>query len=248
MCGIAVFYRTSNKTLTQSDVNNLLINLQVRGTDATGIAWFDAQGVHTIKARAPATEFIKHDVFLKNIDSIINAKWGMLHVRRATHGSPQNNNNNHPLVNNDGVIVHNGVVHPTVWLPGKGECDSEQIMLHIQKSGFSELSNISGTASFAYCDFNDMGTIYLYAHNNPMVLGMKNGIWVMCSTNHILKSALDIKGSNVKKDTVYAIRKGRINIQYSINYPKIEYKANRDVAKGFCWDTLQTTYQSTLFR
>jgi glucosamine 6-phosphate synthetase-like amidotransferase/phosphosugar isomerase protein len=67
----------------------------------------------------------------------------MVHLRYATHGSPQDNRNNHPFVSRDGRfhLVHNGVLtnHADVderyQLARDGECDSESILRLLEKLG-----------------------------------------------------------------------------------------------------------------
>jgi hypothetical protein len=71
-----------------------------------------------------------------HVDLCEYATSGMLHARAATHGTPDNNANNHPFYSKLGsVLVHKGVVDTKKELDTGSECDSAQILAGLDKWG-----------------------------------------------------------------------------------------------------------------
>lgn len=95
---------------------------------------------------------------------------GMFHVRIATHGSPQNNCNNHPIVHfNKGslgsAIVHNGIVRPPSWLKSVGQTDTEQLLLYWEKEGPESWAKFGGIAAVVLWS---KGRMYCYRSGSPL--------------------------------------------------------------------------------
>lgn len=214
MCGIAGWYRYSDSKITRKELLLFLSNLEVRGKDATGVGW-EANSIFILCSPDKAKDFIKLDAFKKDIPEILDSKWGFLHTRQGTHGTNQNNLNNHPIMNGKGLIIHNGVVNfTTPHIVAKGETDSEQLMLNIQEHGWQKaLSSFYGSASFAYKDFKKVG-FYLYTNGNmPLVWGYdeERKILLFCSTKNILeksyKPATEMKIASVPTKEVFYVDK-----------------------------------------
>jgi len=216
MCRIAGWMRRGEDKLSKDELVSLLLNMQVGGIDATGVGFFRDGKIITIKAPGPAKNFVKDRTFLDHIPSILNSPWVLLHTRNATHGSPSDNENNHPIMNSKGMIIHNGVVYSKEELESIGETDSEQLMLHIQKYGWEGIRNFTGTMAIAYVELGKPG-FYLYRHASQLVWAYSpdRNILFFCSTSGILLNSIrysmvlnefpNILVSNVPKDTIFHI-------------------------------------------
>jgi len=97
----------------------------------------------------------------------------LVHTRAATHGSPRNNNNNHPIIGLEKVLIHNGIV----WgeklndYPYKGECDSEILLSYIERFGITEgLKKSHGSIAVAFCDMAAPKKLWLYSYSSPLWL------------------------------------------------------------------------------
>lgn len=104
---------------------------------------------------------------IKLMDLPENPLWIIGHTRHATHGSPEDNRNNHPIQHGKIVGVHNGVLlnHQEVlkktgrWVEGT-EVDSEAIFAAINKWGHKKgLSRVMGSMVAVYADINFPRTI-----------------------------------------------------------------------------------------
>lgn len=102
MCGIGGYYRTGNTNekapqWAKPAMRRLWDALQSRGTDASGIAYESPTGTCHYKRDIPAFELSPLGT---NMAFGMNRapRWVMLHTRASTHGSPELNRNNHPLM------------------------------------------------------------------------------------------------------------------------------------------------------
>lgn len=106
MCGIAGFLVSKNEgeVNVRGLASDLLLEIESRGRDATGAAWFDGDTVMLQKDALPARQFVP------NLELPQNARNVILHTRLGTKGTEYNNNNNHPVATGGIVGVHNGGV------------------------------------------------------------------------------------------------------------------------------------------
>ena len=248
MCGIAGWYKYGEAKVTEEELTELLINLQVRGRDATGIAWKNRK-YHTLKASGPAEKFIELMEFKADVDKVLNSPFVFLHVRQATHGDPKQNKNNHPIMNKKGLIIHNGVIYPDKELDGAiGETDSEQLMLHIQEFGWKGIERVSGSMAIAYVDFAKPG-FFLYAKGNPLVWAYDpdRQILFFCSTRDILYGSIStgfwlgqvpkVTADDVPPGMVYQVTKDGISEIEKVGpkaFAKVVY-VNDDVGAKYSW-------------
>lgn len=176
MCGIAGF------SLTKEDagaVNSrvlagmLLINIEHRGRHATGMAWTETTPDGLMwwydKAPVPARKFGKHVAQMPK-----HCRRALLHVRYATTGDPENNDNNHPIIvpsESGGSVIgtHNGMIsnysdvmkrHGFPWV---GEVDSQVIFHLMGRDAFlkEDLRQLHGSMALASVDTADPTVIRL---------------------------------------------------------------------------------------
>ncbi len=118
MCGIAaiLFYPMARPAAMRQEIaaiftRNLLFN-EERGKAATGLAVLQQDGLlHIHKAPVPATNFVQTAPY-QQLLAALNKKTTLWlgHTRLPTKGDPANNDNNHPLLADQVVGVHNGKV------------------------------------------------------------------------------------------------------------------------------------------
>ena len=173
---------------------------EVRGTDATGIAYNDGQRLCIYKRPLPAHKM--------RYSLPPQANMIMGHTRMTTQGDEKFNQNNHPFLGHAGVerfvLAHNGILYNDYELrkqndlpKSKIETDSYVAVQLIEK--MSELSfdslalmaeSVEGSFTFTVMDSHN--GIYFVKGNNPLTLyhWKEMGLYIYASTEAILKKAL----------------------------------------------------------
>lgn len=178
MCGIGGIYSATGKVKT-NQVETLFKNIEDRGTDACGISYLWNNADKPIIAKAPicATNFIGRNV-VKRMGTKID--WVMLHTRLTTQGSKQNNYNNHPVVRNNIILTHNGVlrndgqVFKDLGLMRKFEVDTEAILAALHAKGLEYVAEqVRGSISIAWTSKkSNYKTMNWFTNGrNPLVIG-----------------------------------------------------------------------------
>jgi hypothetical protein len=108
MCGICG-YKLLTRDVKSAEMalklfQQLLLECQVRGRHATGVAYVAAGQVHGIKKPIPAQEFVQEPFWINIPTEMIG------HTRYSTSGDWHTNRNNQPLNNRELALVHNGLV------------------------------------------------------------------------------------------------------------------------------------------
>lgn len=141
-------------------VDNLLLGIEPRGKDATGICSIMSDGDFQLyKKDVSASEFINCRPKLPKRPQTI-----MLHTRYATQGHQSWNRNNHPIVYNDIVVTHNGHIindDDIFWeedLKRMAKVDSEAIAALFHKYTIDKahipLQKLDGNLAVAVADTN----------------------------------------------------------------------------------------------
>jgi hypothetical protein len=234
MCGISGFSLNPNDTsITNSRTlaGKLLLGIEHRGRDATGACWINPNGGREVQKHAvTATAFVRNLSMWKRTNDAI------LHTRMWTQGSPENNDNNHPIVVGPVVGVHNGGIwnDNTIFndmradIDRIAEVDSEAAFAAIaygigrlpQANNLMDcLEQIEGTAALAWYDEDDdKHTLHLArVYGSPLVIAQNNfGSLFFASTEETIKEALkDVQCDIVFLETAvegsyFEVREGRI--------------------------------------
>ena len=203
MCAVFGFLdykgKVSNAVLKKL-IHYLSIAAEVRGTDATGIAYVRDESMVTYKKPKPA-----HKVklfFPRDTRAVIG------HTRFTTQGSEKRNCNNHPFEGHCGTkafaLAHNGVLYNDRELrreqqlpPTPIETDSYVAVQLLEQGQNLDAENIRRTAelvegSFVFTILKNDNTLFLVKGNNPLTVYHfpALGLYVYASTKSILDTAL----------------------------------------------------------
>lgn len=211
MCGLAGFISPKKYSReAQEKFVNILVQAEVRGTDACGIAFVKEKNrFYYAKAPKRASEFVQEKGFKKLIDEY-NPNILIGHNRAKTQGDENNNQNNHPIVTKTGLIlIHNGVLQnedevvKEFNLKPDAEVDSEVIVKLIEYYIYAKKKNtikaiqlmrkhIRGSMAIALLNDKEPKTLYLMASSNPINLAYHKptGIIYFASTEDILKEGI----------------------------------------------------------
>ena len=235
MCGISGFSLSPNDssiTNSRSLAGRLLLGIEHRGKDATGACWISPTGSREVQ-KHPVTA----SAFVRNLSMWKKTNDAILHTRMWTQGSPDDNNNNHPIVVGPVTGVHNGGIwndfelfkHMNEDIDRIAEVDSEAAFAAIAygigrlpeaNNLLDCLEQIEGTAALAwYDDDDDKRTLHLArVYGSPLVIAQNNfGSLFFASTEDTIKDALkDVQCEivfleNVAEGSYFEIREGRIH-------------------------------------
>lgn len=173
---------------------------EVRGTDATGIAYNARGRLHIFKRPFPAHVM---RFFVPDDANVI-----MGHTRMTTQGSEKKNYNNHPFPGVTGsqtfALAHNGVLYNDRMLQRTErllitniETDSYVAVQLIEKEKALSLDSLRHMAekvegSFVFTVLSDDDKLYFVKGDNPMCVYHfpKRKLYFYASTEEILKDAL----------------------------------------------------------
>lgn len=214
-------------------MTKLLVETQTRGSDATGFSYVNEHGkLVVIKGPVTAQKMVLQAKWVKLEENMPQSL--MAHTRQATLGTPLDNFNNHPLtVNKEFALIHNGMIGnhaeiKTVFdLTGKGAVDSEVIAmlthkfitsnsdgkfnkatyLDVAKAINMTAKQLDGGFACAAMGSNTPEVLYLFDHNNPIVLAYCEELDTIffASTEMIIKDAIKIEETFKKKFGVFKI-------------------------------------------
>lgn len=211
----------------------LLIGIEQRGRDASGVAWRTPDGTVWIQKDA-----VPARVLARSVDTSGEWQTAIAHARWATKGTPKENGNNHPVQVDSYIGVHNGVAYNDDEIfdlladhdvTRQHQVDTEAIfaLMRYGVRAFPEydgqrsdlLSLVEGSAALAWMLREDQAdTLYLArASGSPLYIGHTPGrSLVFASTRAILVTACDRAGVELRKitevseGTALKVRGGRV--------------------------------------
>lgn len=181
-------------------IHALAASAEVRGTDASGIAYNSGGKLHVCKQPVPGHQL---PLRIPNDAAVI-----MGHARMTTQGDGKRNYNNHPFLGKAGqstfALAHNGVLHNDrmlrrfLKLPGtKIETDSYVAVQLIEKKRVLNLDSLRYMAekvegSFSFTVLDERDNLYFIKGDSPIYLCYypKQRLYLYASTEAILLDAL----------------------------------------------------------
>ena len=119
MCGIFGLIVNNKCDISKNSIlNKLFLLSESRGKEATGLAILKNNELLVYKEALPASKFIKTDTYRYLAEK---DEWGihiaMGHARLVTNGAANNNKNNQPVIKDEIIGVHNGIVvnYKQIW-------------------------------------------------------------------------------------------------------------------------------------
>lgn len=200
MCGIAGYYCFGKKRPNKNKITELFKDLEHRGKDASGYAYVKDRNLVVYKAAVKSSELIKEKDWLE----LELPKSMIFHTRMKTQGHQDQNVNNHPLFNKEGLcIVHNGMIHNDREIFGKekrdGEVDSEAILhiLAMSKKGDrvkKVFDKLEGSYAFACIDRLEPDVLILVRKDNPVELYYDSSMDILyfCSERVMMKESFGL--------------------------------------------------------
>lgn len=223
MCGILGLIEYSGVPLShlkakvmRRATSNLLKESERRGRSAAGVFVLTDDKASLFKTNLPASKFIQtagYSEVMKDINkkSVFKAMIG--HARQKTKGHEKFNVNNHPIVANKIVGIHNGIISNDDSLFGKydkrlfrkGKVDSEIIFRLIDlyrrdncdlvESVKKTCSDIAGSYTCAFIDTehpsyvtifsnSSYSNAYIYVYEESKAIAFASGEFIL---NHALK-------------------------------------------------------------
>lgn len=210
MCGILGIITSENSNIKPSSIQTMTNSLfkfsESRGKEAAGLAIHNDQAIYVYKQPIPASQMIRSQKYKETIKKHTRKNPLIIigHSRLVTDGLETSNTNNQPVIKNNIVGIHNGIITNTNELFRKFsikkeyDVDTEILLGLIQKFQKEENSlikavqktfnNIEGSASVALLFDNNpylilatnTGSLYTCSNN-------KKGVLVFASEKHILK-------------------------------------------------------------
>ena len=238
MCGIFGVIATGKsevklKNLT-SGIMTAMLESERRGKDSSGILSITKRDIVVAKSPGRAKFLVKSDLFKQVVETAEESFKGsdsfvvFGHTRMATHGSAESNEDNQPVIRDEQIILHNGIIincedifAENSNLERKYEVDTEAFIALIgeySKNGLSEYKSIEkaftkckGANTFVYFTQKSQyvnlvtsnGSLYYAADSNL-------GIFLFASEKQTLTNLLDQHGFNKMKIYVQQLPKNSI--------------------------------------
>lgn len=216
MCGITGFSRADGRSSICDPrrlLKSALLSIENRGTDATGFAWTDDDDLGWYWKKAVAA----HEAVFVAPFPTRHVVTAIGHTRWATQGSKHKNENNHPVIDEGVMLVHNGIItndrEIMKWLdpeyPPKAEVDTAAfaaLLAHPEEVFATHptelLAMVAGSAAFAWIMPDKPEELHLAKTTNerPLTIGWTRlGDLVMSSTPTTLANTAEMAGIKVRR-------------------------------------------------
>ena len=219
MCGLAGFITIEGDPKKTRALDALLIAMESRGAESSGVAVQTDGDTRIVKSVLPASEFILTSSYQKAVGRMPELIMG--HTRLATSGKVKEKNA-HPFKKGRIIGCHNGMVDNYLAIDKSVRVDSEVIFkLLNEKEPEEALKELSGSFAIAYLDETQAGAINLVRHGNPIyaleVTGENTIFW--CSEREALRAILScfyplksLKPVKIKEDKLYTfeVKNGKL--------------------------------------
>ena len=208
MCGIGGLKRFGTDPIRRDHLESLLLSLQSRGNDASGLAvanpiGHEKEGIHVFKTDDPAWEMISSSEYEKFLSEFFvpETVTVILHTRAATKGNPRDNDNNHPMFDGKTAVIHNGVIYnddalfKELNLTRCAETDSDILRAILDKedltqTGIRRLSRVTGSAAIAAVTPKNPNLLLLARSGSPIVCAEVGDFLVFASEKSAIHGAM----------------------------------------------------------
>lgn len=240
MCGITAYSRAGRTSIPDGRrfARAAALAIESRGQHATGFGWSDPDDAHPWywKQRGKASRVVQ------NADLPIGMRTMIGHTRHATMGDPKVYVNNHPVIGEGFVLVHNGRIdnhEDLIELSGltpRGTVDSEALPLLLTSALAAGghptelLELVEGVAAIAWINQDTGHDLHLARlSSRPMTYAYTTrGDFVMSSTPQTLAATERLaqvklgKFTTVPEGTYMRVVQGEIveTVKFAVNHPR----------------------------
>jgi glutamine phosphoribosylpyrophosphate amidotransferase len=217
MCGVVGVHLDNVTPDTLETIKKVLIETQIRGKHASGIAWYDGDKINIYKKPLPISELLKEF----DLNQIVhdNSIRMIGHIRYSTSDIEYNQ----PIGDDKSCLVHNGVISqsaPETWKDKYGyECNTKndsELLYNAFKHGDNYLEKFEG-CSASYLYMNEHGGI-MYGRNSLRPQWrqfINNDGVIVASTKNILIRAGLTNAEQIKPDDDTELITRSMNESYS---------------------------------
>lgn len=209
MCGIGGFRRYYNAPpVQQEQVDLMLVGLQNRGVDATGVALLNINKkgeaiVYVHKDNIPSWDYVGSDGYQNFMKEYFTPETNtiLLHTRAASEGfTPMKMENNHPMFKDKVAVVHNGTVsnHSKLFvdmqLERNAETDSDILRAIMDSQGFTkkairDIGRCQGAIACAAIDPTDPTHTLFVRSGSPLVMAKQGDLLIWASERRHIYTA-----------------------------------------------------------
>jgi glucosamine--fructose-6-phosphate aminotransferase (isomerizing) len=194
MCGIFGLILKPGSTYPEKSISKSLKNLALysesRGKDSSGVAFrfADKNNINIIKGDIPVSELLESSMYEKNIQNLVdeykngNSLQCFGHARLVTNGSQLHEENNQPVIKDNIVIIHNGIITNVdhLWnqnqsLQRKFSIDTEIIPGLIRAGLNSGLNTLQASVQTFQQLEGTFSVAAMFADHNEFLLATNNG-------------------------------------------------------------------------
>lgn len=216
MCGIIGWIMSGKSNISndvlREGVEELLLLSETRGKEASGVCCLDQKKIRIYKDCVRAKKIIQTKEFKKIFEEMSGTSGRMImgHARMVTNGNQSNIQNNQPVVRNDLVCIHNGIIvnDLELWednsnLLRRAEVDTEVFLALMEKYNYQNdlfgalekcLNDIEGSLSIALID-RTSNYVLLYTNTGSlyMMQSKDNKMIMFASEKYILEQTIKKK-------------------------------------------------------
>jgi asparagine synthetase B (glutamine-hydrolysing) len=258
MCGIFGVIATGKSEVKLKNLTGGIITAmresERRGKDSSGILSITKRDVTVAKSPGRAKFLVKSDLFkevLETAEESFKRSESFVvfgHTRMATHGSAESNEDNQPVLRDQQIVLHNGIIinceeifAETSSLERKYEVDTEAFIALISeysKNGLSEYEAIEkaftrckGANTFVYLT-QESQYVNLVTSNGSLYFAADSdlGIFLFASEKQTLANLLDQNGFNNMMISVQQLAKNSILV-VDLETSKIQSKYELESSK-----------------
>lgn len=236
MCGILGI--TTKKEYGREDLKEMAETLlrlsESRGKEAAGFAVKRNDSIDILKMPVGANDFLKSPAYKEFSENTFNGALSVIgHSRLATHGAESDNHNNQPVVKDNAVCVHNGIIanDSELWqkfpqFKREYQVDTEVLLSLLQNIGLKKTFEIiEGSASIAVL-FNNRDILILATNTGSLytIENQSKDTFVFASERYILEQfANKIKGIDLFD--AEEIKQMAPGIAFAVNVKTLEKSA-----------------------